>query len=133
MLGCCDVYVTLGMTHQRLLRYFPFDLLILQGGARLTPGSARRRRWRWTLGLAMARPPQLGEHFSPIPVALVPLCWVWEGPAILVAARPCRAVFIVQLWLFARCQLSPTRLPCRAYGEQREQIVTAGLDEPMPE
>jgi uncharacterized membrane protein len=45
----------------------------------------------------------LGDHFSPIDMALAPLYWIWHGPQTLLIAQPVLfALAIPWLWVFTR-------------------------------
>lgn len=67
----------------------------------------------------------LGDHFSPIDMALAPLYWIWDGPqTLLVAQAVLFALAIPWLWVFTRRALGGTGrkatagayLACIAYG-----------------
>ncbi|HEY7325825.1 MAG TPA: DUF2079 domain-containing protein [Streptosporangiaceae bacterium] len=45
----------------------------------------------------------LGDHFSPIDIALAPLYWIWDGPQTLLVAEPVLfALAIPWIWVFTR-------------------------------
>ena len=45
----------------------------------------------------------LGDHFSPIDIALAPLYWIWDGPQTLLVAQPVLfALAIPWIWVFTR-------------------------------
>jgi uncharacterized membrane protein len=45
----------------------------------------------------------LGDHFSPIDIALAPLYWIWDGPQTLLVAQPILfALAIPWIWIFTR-------------------------------
>jgi uncharacterized membrane protein len=45
----------------------------------------------------------LGDHFSPIDMALAPLYWIWDGPQTLLVAQPVLfALAIPWMWVFTR-------------------------------
>jgi uncharacterized membrane protein len=58
----------------------------------------------------------LGDHFSPIDIALAPLYWIWDGPQTLLVAQPVLfALAIPWIWVFTR----------RAFGWDGRKATTA--------
>ena len=58
----------------------------------------------------------LGDHFSPIDIALGPLYWIWDGPQTLLVAQPVLfALAIPWIWVFTR----------RAFGWGGRKATTA--------
>ncbi len=79
----------------------------------------------------------LGDHFSPVDMALAPLYWIYDGPqTLLVAQAVLFALAVPWLWVFTRRALggrgrkatAAAYLACAAYGLAWPLAAAAGFD-----